>query len=124
MAYRPGDIAIAPFTHRNDRSYTDLTEGKNRPVLLLGRLPNYEADWLGCMITSQLHHFTEGIDVTIPESDSDFKDSSLKTSSLIRVTRLMVIAEDQMTGRIGAVSIERFERVISNLVSWLGQQRA
>jgi hypothetical protein len=26
MAYRPGEIAIAPFSH------TDPTEGKNRPV--------------------------------------------------------------------------------------------
>src|SRR2546425_7873197 len=100
MAHKAGDIVIAPFTH------TDLTEGKNRPVLLLARLPNFEGDWLGCMITSQLHHFSESIDVTISESDPDFNASSLKTSSLIRVTRLMVIAEDQMTGGIGAVSKE------------------
>jgi mRNA interferase MazF len=118
MAYRPGDIAIAPFTH------TDLTEGKNRPVLLLARLPNFDGDWLGCMITSQLHHYTEGIEVTISESDPDFNASSLKTSSLIRVTRLMVIAENQMTGGIGAISNERFEQVISNLVRWLGQQKS
>ena len=118
MAHKAGDIVIAPFTH------TDLTEGKNRPVLLLARLPNFEGDWLGCMITSQLHHFSESIDVTISESDPDFNASSLKTSSLIRVTRLMVIAEDQMTGGIGAVSKERFERVIFNLVRWLGQQKA
>ncbi|HET6400465.1 MAG TPA: type II toxin-antitoxin system PemK/MazF family toxin [Candidatus Kapabacteria bacterium] len=118
MAYRPGDVAIAPFTH------TDLTEGKNRPVLLLGKLPNYDSDWLGCMITSQLHHFTEGVDTIISNSDSDFKSSSLKTSSLVRVTRLMVISEEQMTGSIGAVSKERYERVISNLVRWLSQQKA
>ncbi|HZK76268.1 MAG TPA: type II toxin-antitoxin system PemK/MazF family toxin [Candidatus Kapabacteria bacterium] len=117
MAYKPGDVAIAPFTN------TDLREGKNRPVLLLSRLPNYESDWLGCMITSQLHHFTEGVDVTISDSDSDFHATSLKTSSLIRVTRLMVIAEDQMTGSIGVVSKERYARVISNLVRWLSQKR-
>ncbi len=116
MAYRPGVIAIAPFSH------TDLTEGKNRPILLLARLPNYDGDWLGCMITSQLHHFTEGIDVVISESDPDFRSSSLKTSSLIRVTRLMVIAEDQITGSIGTVSNERFDRVISNLTGWLSAQ--
>ena len=115
MGYKAGDVAIAPFTH------TDLKEGKNRPVLLLGQLPNYESDWLGCMITSQLHHFTEGVDDLIEESDSDFKTSSLKTSSLIRVTRLMVISEDQMTGSIGSVSKERYERVLSNLVRWLSE---
>jgi mRNA interferase MazF len=118
MAYRPGDIAIAPFTH------TDLTEGKNRPVLLLSRLPSFDGDWLGCMITSQLHHFTEGIDVILSESDPDFKASALKTTSLIRITRLMVIAEDRMTGGIGAVSRECYELVISNLVRWLSEQRA
>jgi hypothetical protein len=117
MAYKIGDVAIAPFTH------TDLTEGKNRPVLLLAQLPHYDSDWLGCMITSQLHHFTEGVDVIISDSDPDFKAASLKVSSLIRVTRLMVISEEQMTGRIGAVSKDRYERVISNLVRWLLQQR-
>ena len=118
MAYRSGDIAIAPFTH------TDLTEGKNRPLLHLAPLPAYNGDWLGCMITSQLHQFTEGIDVVISESDADFKATFLKTSSLVRVTRIMVIAEDQMTGSIGGVSKERYEQVISNLVRWLSQQRA
>ncbi len=71
-----------------------------------------------------MHHFTEGIDITIRESDPDFNDSSLKASSLIRVTRLMVIAEDQMRGRIGTVSKERFAQVISNLTLWLSQQLA
>ena len=117
MAYKSGDIAIAPFTH------TDLTEGKNRPVLLIARLPNYAGDWLGCMITSQLHHFTESIDVTISESDPDFIASSLKTSSLIRVTRLMVIAEDQITGGIGTISNEKYNQVVSNLTNWLAQQK-
>jgi mRNA interferase MazF len=116
MGYSSGDIAIAPFTH------TDLREGKNRPVLLLARLPNYASDWLGCMITSQTHHYTEGIDVTLSESDSDFKTTSLKTSSIIRVTRLMVISEDQMTGSIGSVSKKRYKQVISNLMKWLSEQ--
>jgi len=113
MAYKPGDIVIAPFSH------TDLTEGKNRPILLLASLPNYIGDWLACMITSQLHHYTDGLDVVLSESDADFHSSSLKTSSLIRVTRLMVIAEDQMVGAIGEISPVRYEQVKLNLIGWL-----
>src|SRR5438045_3427932 len=98
MAYKPGDIVIAPF------SYTDLTESKYRPVLLIAMLPQFNGDWLGCMITSQMHQFSEGLDIKISETDSDFILSSLKAQSLIRVTRLMVISEEVMTGRIGSIT--------------------
>jgi mRNA interferase MazF len=113
MRYQSGDVAIAPFT------YTDLTEGKNRPILLLAPLPNYKGDWLASMVTSQLHHFVEGLDVLITADHSDFIDSGLKVASLIRVSRLMVINEDHAIGTIGRISSERADRVISNLIQWL-----
>jgi mRNA interferase MazF len=117
MAYQAGDIAIAPF------SYTDLTEGKFRPVQLIAALSNYEGDWLASMITSQIHQFTEGIDVKISSGDSDFAQTSLKTTSIIRVNRLMVISEEVMTGRIGSISKERHSQIISNLIGWLSKQK-
>ena len=115
MPYKPGDIVIAPF------SYTDLTEGKNRPVQLIAQLPSYDGDWLACMITSQVHQFTEGIDIKISDSDSDFADTALKASSVFRVTRLMVISEDIMIGRIGNISEQRLAKIIENLIGWLSR---
>ena len=117
MNYLPGDIVIAPF------SYTDLTQGKNRPVLLISPLPNYEGDWLCCMITSQMHQFTEGIDVKIIPDDLDFGSTSLKTQSVFRVTRLMVISEDILTGKIGNISKTRFENIVGNLIHWLSEKK-
>lgn len=113
MSYGSGDIVIAPFSH------TDLTQDKNRPVLLIAPLPNSYGDWLGCMITSQLHQFTEGIDVMISKDSPDFPETSLKTTSLIRVTRLMVITEDIVVGGIGNISPPQLNLVITNLASWL-----
>ncbi len=73
------------------------------------------------MITSQIHQYNEGIDIAISEDDLDFKQTSLKASSIIRITRLMVISEDVMIGKIGSISKERFEKIISNITSWLSK---
>ena len=113
MKYDSGDIVIAPF------SFSDLSEDKNRPVLLIAPLPNSYNDWLACMITSQIHQFIDGIDIIIGRDDSDFISSSLKTTSVIRVTRLTVISEDIIVGKIGEVSNDRLNNVVSNLTSWL-----
>ncbi len=117
MSYKPGDIVIAPF------SYTDLTQGKNRPVQLIASVPNYKSDWLACMITSQSSQFTEGVDIAISSDDPDFINSSLKVRSIFRVTRLMVITEEVIIGRIGNISKERLEKIVSNLIEWLSKQK-
>jgi len=44
---------------------TDLTEGKLRPALLLGKLPGEYDDWLICMISSQIRHYLAGFDEVV-----------------------------------------------------------
>jgi mRNA interferase MazF len=44
---------------------TDQTVGKLRPALVLRRLPGQFDDWLICMISSQLHQQTPGLDEVI-----------------------------------------------------------
>src|SRR5690606_14982271 len=68
----------------------DLAAGKLRPALLLGALPGPYDDWLICMISSQLRHFTRDFDEIVTEPDSDFSQSGLKAPSVIRAGRLAV----------------------------------
>ena len=70
--------------------HTDLTQGKLRPALLLGRLPGPYDDWLVCMVSSQTQHYVQGFDEIIQTDDLDFASSGLKTPSVIRIARLAV----------------------------------
>ena len=110
---KPGQIVLFTFPK------VDQVRGKLRPVLLLGKLPGPYDDWLVCMISSQLRHYTEGFDEIIDESSSDFAHSGLKTPSVIRIGRLAVVEEHMLLGSIGEIAPERLRRIKTNLVAWL-----
>jgi len=101
---------------------TDLEEGKLRPALLLGKLPGEYDDWLICMVSSQTRRHITGFDEIIQENDTDFGESGLKVTSIIRVGRLAVVSGDVLIGAIGQVSSERLNRVKQNLADWLSEK--
>ena len=101
---------------------TDLEEGKLRPALLLGKLPGNYDDWLICMISSQAHQYIAGFDEMVQENDSDFGESGLKVTSVIRVGRLAVVSGEILLGAIGQVSSERLSRVKKHLSDWLSEK--
>jgi mRNA interferase MazF len=98
---------------------TDMGEGKVRPALLLGKLPGDYDDWLICMVSSQIRQYIAGFDETIQDNDSDFSNSGLKVTSVIRVTRLAVVSADILLGSIGQISNERLNRIKKNLSEWI-----
>lgn len=93
-----GQIVLFPFPQ------TDLSTGKLRPALILRRLPGPHDDWLICLISSQLRHEVPGVDEILYDTDSDFADTGLKTTSVIRVTRLAVVSADTLQGTIGSLT--------------------
>ena len=98
---------------------TDQAAGSLRPALVLRSLPGPYKDWLICMISSRLHHEVLELDEIIRDTDSDFAQTGLKTTSLIRVTRLAVVSSDIFRGAIGNLSEERLKRIQSRLSNWL-----
>lgn len=64
---RAGQVVLFRFPQ------ADLAEGKLRPALLLGKLPGAFDDWLICMISSQLRHFTDGFDEIVREKTATSK---------------------------------------------------
>jgi mRNA interferase MazF len=100
----------------------DLEEGKLRPALLLGKLPGEYDDWLICMISSQTRQYIAGFDEIIQEDDTDFGESGLKVTSVIRVGRLAVVSGEILIGAIGQVSSERLNRAKKRLSDWLSEQ--
>lgn len=110
---RPGQIVLLNFPQ------TDQGRGKLRPALILRRLPGPYDDWLICMISSRVHQHIAGIDEIIAEPDDDFSLSGLKSASIVRVTRLAVMAGANFQGSIGCVSDDRMNRIWGRIAAWI-----
>jgi len=108
-----GQIVLFRFPQANPE------EGKLRPALLLGGLPGEYDDRLICMISSQIRQYVPEFDELIQEDDSDFADSGLKVSSVIRVGRLAVVQGEILLGAVGQIAPERLRRIKRRLAEWL-----
>ena len=73
------------------------------------------------MISSQIHQYIKDFDEIVDTNDSDFTNSGLKTSSVIRVGRLAVVEENILLGAVGEIDTERLKRIKKNLSDWLNK---
>ena len=110
---RAGQIVLCHFPQ------ADLSVGKRRPALLLVPLPSEYDDWLICMLSTKTEHMVSDIDELILTSDPDFQETGLKSTTVIRVTRLAAVTESLFTGAIGEISSERLSRLKKNLARWI-----
>jgi mRNA interferase MazF len=91
---------------------------KPRPVLLLREMPKY-GDFLVCGISSQLQQFIPDFDELIQLNNTDFVDSGLAKSSVVRLSFLAIARRSEVMGRLGFISIDRHQRLLSNLSNYL-----
>lgn len=98
---------------------TDQAPGKLRPALVLRKIPGPYDDWLICMVSSQLSQELLEFDIVLYENDSDFEQSGLKTSSVIRISRLAVVNKDILLGSVGNISDEHLSLIKSRLSNWI-----
>jgi mRNA interferase MazF len=110
---QPGQVVAFQFPQ------TNLAQGKLRPALILAKLPGPHDDWLTCMISSQVKQFIPELDELITPQESDFTRSGLSTLSVIRASRLAVVATDIFVGRLGEIAPERHRRICDRLSDWL-----
>jgi len=98
---------------------TDQAGAKLRPALILRKLPGPFDDWLIGMISTQISQQIAGFDEIIDENDTDFDQSGLKASSVIRISRLAVVNKNILLGSIGRINIERLNLVKNRLSAWI-----
>jgi len=98
---------------------TDQVAGKLRPALILRSVPGAHEDWLICMVSTQLHRQVPELDEVVHETDSDFPQTGLKATSLVRVTRIAVVSADLLCGAIGNLATDRLESIRSRLGRWI-----
>lgn len=96
---------------------TDLTAGKLRPALLIKLLSNGYDDCLVCMISTKTGQEIPGLDEIISPNQPDFVQTGLKSESVIRVSRLAVVSEKILLGKIGEISTQRLEKIKRNLAT-------
>ena len=110
---KEGQIILFRFPQTNQVS------GKFRPALVLRKIPGPYDDWLICMVSSRLSQELLEFDVLVHENDFDFKQSGLKISSVIRISRLAVVNKDILLGPTGNISDERLNLIKSRLSNWI-----
>lgn len=113
-----GQIVVFAFPQ------TDRTSGKLRPALALRACPGRYDDWLICMISSQRRHALAGIDEVIDQTDNDFAQTGFKTASVVRATRIAVVASDVLRGTIGTLAPERLTRIRRRIANWVSGEPA
>ena len=108
-----GQIVLFAFPQANQ------TTGKLRPALVLRACPGPHDDWLICMISTQLRHEIPGVDEIVRATGSDFAQTGLKVTSVIRTTRLAIVAAEILQGTIGTIANERLDRIRRCLAAWV-----
>ncbi len=108
---KEGDVALASLQQADGQR-------KLRPVLLLKQMPPFQ-DWLVCGISSQLRQAVMGFDEIIRTTDSDFSQSGLAVSSVVRLGFLATLPTKDLAGMLGHISTQRYEKVKKNLIAAL-----
>jgi mRNA interferase MazF len=111
--YSEGAIVLLRYPN------TDGSQGKRRPAVLLKRIPSSFGDWLICMVSTQLHQKSEGLDLVLQMKDADFAGTGLKADSLIRISRLAVVEERMFELSLGRLADSRLREARERLIRWL-----
>ena len=90
-----------------------------RPVLLIRQASVQYDDWLVCMVSSQLNQAEQGLSELILPSEADFAASGLKVPSVLRLSRLAVLNGSLLTGAIGSIDNDRFDKIKKRLSCWI-----
>ncbi len=100
---RKGDIVLVPFP------FTDLTGSKHRPAIVL--VAN-EKDVTLAFLTSQVR-WKEKHDLELIPNETN----KLKTTSLIRLSKLATLDKLLVEGKLGALSEKEIQLLNEGLVS-------
>ena len=103
-----GDVVVAYFP------YSDFTQQKRRPALVLAALPGN--DLIVCQITSQQVRNQYSISI----SYDDFSTGSLRQNSNIRPDKIITIDRQLIIYKIGILKSEIVEKVVRKIVEILG----
>ena len=71
------------------------------------------------MISTRIHQQVAGVDEVVAETDPEFHAMGLRKLSVIRVTRLAVVAAEILHGSVGQLSPARLQSIRTRLSNWI-----
>lgn len=105
-----GTIILTPFP------FTDLTKNKVRPALLVSSDKRKDNDVIIAFISSVVDLSNLSLtDILLDTRDEYFKDTGLKTTSIIRTDKLATIDKNIILGELGRLNKEMIKKVDENL---------
>lgn len=102
-----GDIVVVPFP------FTDLTQAKRRPALVLAALEG--DDIILCQITSKSIHDSYSIHISV----DDFITGSLHQSSNVRPNRLFTADKDIVLYKVGRINSQSMHSILERVLTIL-----
>ena len=102
-----GDVVVVPFP------FTDLSEAKRRPALVLAPLPG--DDCILCQITSRAVRDADAIAL----DNSDFRQGSLQKPSNLRPNRLFTADTGVIVRRVGKLDSQKIDEAINQVIKIL-----
>ena len=108
--HKQGDIVLVPFP------FTDLSGEKVRPALVLSKKENGD-DVTVCFISSIVSKKILPNELLIEEKSAPFKNTGLKVSSNIKVTKIATLEKKVILGKLGALdagSVNKIKTILKN----------
>ena len=102
-----GDVVVVPFP------FSDLTEAKRRPALVLAELDG--EDRILCQITSR--QFTDRY--AVPIDESDFEEGSLRRTSIVRPNRIFTADRKIILYRAGHLKSDKINEIATRIIDIL-----
>ncbi len=105
-----GTIILTPFP------FTDLSKNKVRPALIVSSNNRKDNDVIIAFISSVVEpdNLTQ-TDILLDSKDIIFKETGLKTTSVIRTEKLATIDKKIILGELGSIDKQFMNRIDENL---------
>ena len=108
IRFRQGEIAIVPLP------FTDLSETKQRPVLILSRTDsNRSDDIITCGITSNLKDVKHSVII----DNKNLSEGQIPITSRIKVDKLFTLEKSLVRKIIGRVDNQTFDMVKNEFIN-------
>lgn len=102
-----GQVVLVPFP------FSDLSKSKLRPAVVLASAGR--GDWILCQVTSKPY----GDHQSIPVSDADFSNGSLKVDSVVRPGKLFTANAALMVAQVGTLNDSALQRILEGVIALL-----
>jgi mRNA interferase MazF len=107
---KKGDIVLVDFY------FTDFSNFKQRPALIVSSNQSNEADVMVAFITSVISLPIHPTHLLVSTDNIEFASTGLKANSMIKCDKLMTVNKKLIVGKIGEISLDMIKKIDDKLL--------